>query len=419
LLENDDYDIYVSMTMNNETLEASSKNEIRINRFQIQLLIFLTSIFFLNFTIRIIVSPLLPTISMDMGLTYDQGGSFFLISASGYFISLLCSGFVSSRIGHKKTIVLSAIVAGIAFVLTGLSQNLISIRTGLFIVGMAAALYFPSGMALLTSSIDQRNWGKAIGIHELAPNLSFLLSPMICEGLLLFFSWRSVLFVIGAMSILFGLFFAKFSKVKDSFGEAPLLKSFLPLMTTPSFWMMIVLFSLGVIGTLGVYSMLPLFLVSSHGMLQSQANSLITISRILTLPMPFFIGWLSDRFGLKLTLSMVLFLSGISVLLLGLLSGRLIQIAVFCQSMLGVCFFPPAFAALSRIGSKKIQNIVISFTIPIAFLVGGGIVPNIIGLLGSHGLFHLGFIAFGGFIILGAAIPLFLKFRKDNIDRLR
>ena len=161
------------------------KSKETINRFQILVLFFLTGIFFINFTIRIIVSPLLPTISLDMGLTHDQGGSLFLISASGYFIALLCSGFVSSKIGHKKTIAFSAIAAGIAFILTGLSQGLIGMRTGLFCVGMASALYLPSGMAMLTSSIDQGNWGKAIGIHELAPNLSFLLSPLICEVFLL------------------------------------------------------------------------------------------------------------------------------------------------------------------------------------------------------------------------------------------
>ncbi|MBU8911237.1 MAG: MFS transporter [Desulfobacterales bacterium] len=385
-----------------------------INRFQILILFFLTAIFFINFTIRIIVSPLLPTISSNMGLNHDQGGSLFLISASGYFIALLCSGFVSSKIGHKKTIVFSAIAAGIAFIFTGLSQGLLGMRAGLFCVGMASALYLPSGMAMLTSSIDQHNWGKAIGIHELAPNLSFLLSPLICEILLLWLPWRGVFFIIGGFSIFLGFFFFKFSRVNDFFGESPTLTAFLPLVGKRSFWIMIILFSLGVIGTLGVYSMLPLFLVDVHGLPRAQANSLITMSRILTLPMPLFIGWVSDRVGLKPTLSAVLFLTGFSTLLIGILNGQLIKMVIFCQPLLAVCFFPPAFAALSQIGSKKIQNIAISFTIPIAFLFGGGVVPNLIGILGDHGFFSMGFIIFGSMICVGAVIPVFLKFHQDN-----
>ena len=82
-----------------------------------------------------------------------------------------------------------------------------------------------------------------MGVHEMAPNLSFLLAPIICEGLLLWLSWRSVLIVVGATSILLGISFYKFFTGKDFPGEAPMLKSFLPIVVMPSFWMMIILFN--------------------------------------------------------------------------------------------------------------------------------------------------------------------------------
>ncbi len=381
---------------------------------QLMPLFFLTSIFFLNFSIRIIISPLLPTILSDMNLTAKQAGSFFLISATGYFISLSCSGFVSSQINHKKTIVLSAIASGIAFLITGLSPNLLSMRMGLFIVGMATGLYLPSGIAMLTSSINSQNWGKAIGVHEMAPNLSFLLAPVICEGLLLWLSWRSVLMVVGVTSILLGLSFFKFFAGNDFSGESPRLKSFLPIMAMPSFWMMIILFSLGVAGGLGVYSLLPLFLFNEHGMLQSQANTLITMSRILTLPAALLIGWLSDHFGLKPTLALVLLFTGISTLFIGVATDQFLKVIIFSQPIFAVCFFPPAFAALSNIGSKETRNIVVSFAIPVAFLLGGGVAPNVIGLLGEKGFFSMGFIVAGGLIMSGAVIPIFLRFHKDT-----
>ncbi len=385
-------------------------------RFQSQLLplFFLTSIFFLNFTIRIIISPLLPTISEDMNLSRDQAGSFFLISASGYFIALLCSGFVSSRLLHKKTIALSAIGSGIAMIGVGFTENLVTMYTGLFIVGMASALYLPSGIAMLTTSTDSRNWGKAIGIHELAPNLSFLLVPILCEGLLLLLSWRNVLFSVGMTSILLGFSFYKFSNVSDFKGESPNLKSFLPLIATPSFWMMMALFTVGVTGTLGVYSMLPLYLVKEHGMLRAEANTLMTLSRMFTLPMPFVVGWLSDRFGLKPVLAFVLFITGTSTLLIGAFTGSLIKMIIFIQPLSAVSFFPPAFAALALIGSRETRNIMVSFTIPIAFLIGGGLIPNLIGILGDNNYFPMGFMLTGGFIMTGAFIPAFLKFQEGD-----
>lgn len=379
---------------------------------QLRPLLFLTAIFFLNFSIRIIISPLLPTILQDMSLTGDQAGSLFLVSASGYFITLVCSGFISEILLHKKTIGLSAIVTGFFFIITGLCNSLTMMRAGIFVTGMGAGLYLPSGIALLTASVSRQNWGKAIGVHELAPNLSFLLSPIICEALLLMMSWRSILMLTGMVSVVLGINFLKFSKVVDFPGQAPMFRAIVPLLFIRSFWIMIVLFTMGVLSTIGIYSMLPLYLVDEHGMLRSQANTLIALSRILTLPVPFAVGWISDRYGIKRTLGTVLILTGISTLGLGLLSGTGLKAVIFLQPLLSVAFFPPAFSALSSIGAKETRNIMVSFTVPAAFLMGGGGAPTLIGFLAANGFFSMAFIGAGITILMFAFLPIFLKFNE-------
>ncbi|MCF8113349.1 MAG: MFS transporter [Desulfotignum sp.] len=384
------------------------------SKFPYLAVVFLTAIFFLNFIIRIIISPLMPTILEDMGLTPDQAGSFFLVSASGYCVALLCSGFVSSRFLHVKTIVFSAIATGLMMVITGLSHNLTLMRWAVFAAGMAAGLYLPSGIAILTTTVTEKNWGKAMGIHELAPNMSFLLAPVLCEALLLWMTWRQVLFCVGAASILMGLSFLRFFRIRDFAGKSPNFNALAPLAATPSFWCMMLLFSLGVSGTLGIYAMLPLFLVNAHGMAQAQANTLITLSRVATLPMPLVIGWISDRFGLKPVLATVLAVNGLLVFGIGVSNGFLLQVWVFCQPVVAVCFFPPAFAALSRIGSEKMRSVAVSFTIPAAFLAGGGLVPSLIGFLGDRGWFAAGFMAAGGLVLAGAAVPFFLTFHRPE-----
>jgi len=140
----------------------------------------------------------------------------------------------------------------------------------------------------------------------------------------------------------------------------------------------------------------------------------MTLSRMFTLPMPFVVGWLSDRFGLKPTLSVVLLITGLSTLLLGVFTGSFLKVVIFIQPLSLVSFFPPAFAALSLIDSRETRNTMVSFTIPIAFLIGGGLVPNLIGILGDNDFFSVGFMLAGGFIVAGAALPAFLKFRKDH-----
>jgi NNP family nitrate/nitrite transporter-like MFS transporter len=377
-------------------------------------LFFLTAIFFMNFTIRISISPLMPTILTDMRLTGDQAGSFFLFSATGYCIAVFFSGVVSARIMHRNTIVLSAVGTGLVFIFTGFCHSLSGMRLGIFLAGMGAGLYLSSGIAVLTATISRKNWGKALGIHELAPNLSFLLTPMICEMLLLWMSWRYVFFVLGGVYILLGWSFSRFSTIRDFPGEAPKLKSFYPLAAIPSFWWMMLLFSLGVSGTLGIYSMLPLYLVNEHGIAQTQANTFVTLSRVATLPMTLAIGWITDRLGLKPVITAVLMLSGILVILIGIFSGRLLLAAIFCQPVVAICFFPPAFAALSNIGSSQTRNVAVSFTIPAAFLVGGGVIPGMIGMLSENGYFSAGFVVTGILILSGAILPGFLKFSSQE-----
>ena len=123
-------------------------------------------------------------------------------------------------------------------------------------------------------------------------------------------------------------------------------------------------------------------------MLQADANTLITLSRILTLFLALLIGWLTDRIGEKKTLSAVLLVTGALTFLIGLFTGFPMKMAIFLQPLAAVCFFPPAFAALSRICAPEYRNVVISFNIPVAFWVGGGLVPNIIGVLGEKGCFQ-------------------------------
>ena len=104
-------------------------------------------------------------------------------------------------------------------------------------------------------------------MHELAPNLAFFISPFIAE---LFLDWSELACRIGLssarLSILASISFARFGRGGEFPGESPLSSAFGTLMRTPSFWLMVILFGLGVSSTVGVYAMLPLYLVTERGL---------------------------------------------------------------------------------------------------------------------------------------------------------
>jgi len=382
-------------------------------RSQVGPLLLMTGIFFLNFIARIILAPLMPTIEMDLGIGHAEAGSLFLLISLGYFTSLMGSGFFSSRFTHKKTIIFSSIVLGITLLAISFSHTLREIRIGCIIVGLAAGLYLPSGISTLTSLVRPKDWGKAIAIHELAPNLSFLAAPLISEALLVWFTWRNILALLGLASLFVGLTFARFGKGGDFPGEPPNTSNLKRLLKEPSFWVMIVFFSLGISGSLGIYAMLPLFLVSERGMTQSWANYLVALSRISGLGVAFLSGMVTDKLGPKVALGGVLLFTGFLTLLLGIVPGSWVVLIVFLQPLIAVCFFPPGFAALSRIGPPHVRNISVSLTVPFGFLMGGGAVPTVIGLFGDKGNFNLG-IALVGIIIMGGFFLLrYLRFPDE------
>ncbi len=364
-------------------------------------LFLLAVIFYLNFFSRIVFAPLLPVMEMDLGLSHGQAGSFFLILSCGYFVALAGSGYISSILGHKQTILISMLAIAASLLLMSMAPSLTLLRTGFALLGMAAGIYLPSGIATISELFSPANWGRAYGVHELAPNLAFLTAPLLTALLLPRFPWQSILLVPAATTLAAALFYGLFGQGARLRGAPPNLDHCRVLLRLPSFWLMTLLFSMGIAGTLGVYSVLPTFLVAVHHLTEQDAGILVGLSRTSTLVAALLGGWLADRFGCRRTMATVLLLTGVSTLVLGLAATETVRLWVWLQPLLAVCFFPAAFALLAKIGPALIRNVVVSLTVPPAFVIGGGVVPALITRLADQGNFGLGLVLTGFFICCG------------------
>jgi NNP family nitrate/nitrite transporter-like MFS transporter len=381
---------------------------------QLSPLLFLASIFLINFTGRIIFAPLMPTIEKDISITHSQAGSLFFVITCGYFPSVLGAGFISSRLTHRKTIILSTTALGMALVSVSLCAGLWSMIIALLLVGMAAGFYLPSGIATLTSLIHSRHWGKAIAVHELAPNLGFVLAPLVSEMLLGLFSWRFIPALFGIISMAVGAGYARFGRGGNFPGEVPGFGSFRDLSNQPAFWIMTILFGLGIAGSFGIFTMLPLYLVSERGLESGWANTLIALSRVSCIGMSFLAGWATDRLGPKKTLLGVFFLTGLATVILGVFPYPWVVIPLFVQPMLAACFFPAGFAALSFISMARFRSLAVSLAVPLGFIFGGGAIPIGIGLMGDMGAFGRGVSIVGGLILLGTFLSHHLTLSRGS-----
>jgi NNP family nitrate/nitrite transporter-like MFS transporter len=384
-------------------------------RSHIPLLLCLVGMHFLNVISRIILAPLMPTVEGDLHIGHGAAGSLFLSIALGVSVGLLGSGFISSRFTHRSTISLSSITVGGSLLAISLGDTLWGIQSGLILLGLSAGIYFPSAIATLTAMVSPKDWGKALGIHQGAPNLAFVAAPLLAEVLMLWFSWRGVMAFIGGTAIIAGIAFTRFGGGGAFSGEAPNTKTFRILITQPSFWIMIAFFGVGIGAYLGIYNMLSLYLVAEHGLERDWANTLLALSRIAGLGAVFLAGWATDLFGPRRALGSGFIATGMATVLLGMARGGWIIPVLFLQPVLANCFFPAGLAALSRIGPPQVRTAAVSFTMPLGFFLGAGALPAGIGILGGAGFFSLG-IVLVGVLLLGSIILLrFLTFHGDAI----
>ncbi len=377
--------------------------------------VLLTAMFFATFVARFVFPALLPAMADDPNLAIDPGqaGSLFLAAAIGSLLGSLAAGFVSSWFKHRGALLVS--LFGIALALVGayFAGSVWALRAVFFVMGVLFGVHLPSSVATITATVRKEDWGKALSIQQLGPPLSLVASPLLAVLLLKWFSWNMTLLWIAGLCAVLGLAFLFLRGVGAFRGDPPNREFAGPVLRTGSFWLMILLFALGMGAQVGVYTMLPLYLSQERNMSPDGANTLLGLANIAPVAMVFVAGWLTARIGEKRMIGYSLFLTGVVTILVGALSGVALRVCVVLMAALAVCFFPAAFAALSRIVQPTYRSIATAFCTPTAFLIGGGLLPLVLGYVGKAEHFGLGIIVIGGLIAAGSLLALRLRLLTD------
>lgn len=378
-------------------------------------ILFLAGILFFTFLSRVVFSPLLVQIEEELHLSHAKSGSLFLLISIGFAPVMLCSGFVSQRLTHRGTILLSSVTCGVAVLIIAFSRSLFTIQLGMIVLGMGSGLYFPSAMATMTRLVDPEHWGKAISLHEAGPTMGYVLAPIVAELGLAFTSWRGVLVIVGAGGLIMAATFAVFGQGGRFTGEPPRLDNVGRIFYQPSFWVIAVLMSLACGASVGVYAILPVYLISEQGLDQGLVNTVVGLSRISGLVAVFLAGWLADRFGAKRVMGAVYTATAVLTGLMGVGQKIILVTVVFLQPAVVSAFFPVALLGLANVGPPKTRNVAVSLMIPFVYLFGGGVVPAGMGVVGEYYGFALGFLLMGGLLLTSLCLLLFLQDRPNPV----
>lgn len=363
-----------------------------------QLGFLVTAVFFSVFS-RMVFSPLLPAMVRDLEISHARAGSFFVYIAVGYATSMLLSGFVSQRITHRWTISLAVFTAASALVLIALLPSATYMPVGFVVLGFGTGLYPPSGITTLTNLVESDRWGRATAIHELGPNAAFVVAPFVASLAILLADWRAALWGTAAACVASGVAFLLWGKGGRFAGVPPHLSKIIVLLRSRTFLVVFLFFLVAMSGFLGVYAMLPSYLVAERDMSEAVVNNVVGLSRVSGLFMIFIVGSLVDRIHAGKLLASIVASVGLSIIGIGFLQGAWLIACIVVESMLAAALIPVMLTVLSRVSPTELRSLAIAVTIPFAYVGGAGLVPYLLGVMAEHATFATGFIVLGALMI--------------------
>jgi NNP family nitrate/nitrite transporter-like MFS transporter len=366
-------------------------------------------LWYLNFSTRAIFSPILPLIEDTLLLSHGEAGGLFTSLAIGNSLILLISGRFAVIWGYKRTVVSGFIGIGLVFLGLQWADSYLAFHILFFFLGIAAGTYLPSILPIITETYESRHWGKVIGIHDSAASLCILSVPILVALGLHFLSWRTLLLLLGAASWLLPIYFWKVS-VEPKREMSHQRSRISDLLKRRSIWIIGFLWIFAAASSMGLYSILPLYLIRERGIDFDFANTLFGISRVGGVFVSVFIGFLIDRYGYRFMLMFCLVTTGLSTIGLALSSTLpMILITLVLQATMSVGFFPAGFAALSNLTPLSERSMAIGVAISIGTIFGNGGAPVLLGFIADHFSFQVGIIWLGILTTLSSLAVRFLE----------
>lgn len=366
--------------------------------------LFLTTMVFFVMFPRLLISPLLIRIAGDLSITYDRASSFFVTGSVGFVGGLLTSGFVSKRLTHRGTIVLSTAVAGLALVALAFVRSELGFHLVFLVETWANGLYPGSGITSVTTLVPDAHRGKALAVHESGPNLAFIIAPILSAFLAPHIGWRGVIGVTGGAAILTATAFLVAGRGSGERGEPPHFENLKLFVHNRPFWALSVFFMLAGTCAMGVFNVLPTYLMVEHHYSEQLVNTLVGVSRISAFAAIFAAGGLADRFGIRVVIGVIIGVTGALTLGLGFASGTTLLVVVFLQPIVVGSFFPVGLSALANTTPPGARNLAVALAIPLANIVGAGVAPWLFAALGSAGYFSASFVGLGIVSIAGLGL---------------
>jgi MFS family permease len=128
-----------------------------------RLVILASAMIFFDVTFFAAIAPLLPEYVDELGLTEAEAGILSASYAAGTLLAALPAGFVASRAGPRRTVIVGLLLLGCSSVVFGFGEQIVLLDSARFIQGIAGALIWAGALTWLITAAPEEKRGSIIG----------------------------------------------------------------------------------------------------------------------------------------------------------------------------------------------------------------------------------------------------------------
>jgi FSR family fosmidomycin resistance protein-like MFS transporter len=343
-------------------------------------------------------------IRSDFGLDYTRSGLVISAFILAYGIGQVPAGWLSDRVGPRILIAIGIVGVALAGLLVGLSNTYIMMIAFLVLMGVLAGGYHPAAPPLISTTVEPRSLGRALGFHMIGGSASFFLSPLIAAGIATAWGWRGSFVTLAVPTAVFGI------TLYVLLGRRLPTREIQPT-TAPadvaetsaqggsrSLACFIFLSTFTHAVAYSIISFIPLYLVDHFGIEKETAAALVALIYSAGLWAGPLGGHFSDRLGRVPVVVVVCLMSGPLIYLLNLAPYRWGIYTLFL--IIGMTIYvrmPVSEAYIVGRTSERRRSSVLGIYF-FGNMEGGGVLTPVMGYL----IDHFGFYA--GFTVAGAAV---------------
>ena len=369
----------------------------------------------MNHVYQLLTPVVIPEITREYGLSDLTAGLLVSCFFLSYALLPALSGYLSQTFGRRRFLSLGFATTALAFLATAFTNNIAILAVLFFIAGAGGSTYHPNGFPILAETYPTSR-GQMLGLHQTGGAIGSFIGPAV-TGILIFYSaWRPTIMILAIPGLILAamlwFFIRPERKLEQTGPQQPRKMSFGYLKTYGPAMLFIIAAFVYVLGQRGTDVFANQYFVYGRSIGIAEASILFSTLKVAGLFSAPICGRLSDTYGRKKVLIVLIIIESASLYAITALSNMLLIIPCLVFGFAAFGLLTVGEALLADITPEKQRGTIFGINLTINFSPSIFLAPAL-GAIAQLYSFDLGFIILSAIMLV--SIPLLLQIKTKPV----